>query len=298
MSKKGEAFRIACPSCGAEVGSPCRTKRGSATPAVHSARREKVRKQAVKVWREKYPDAEKGYGMWTVRDGPWHAYVREGEDPTHWVHDDGWWIWDYSPHSPRLVPTFEVSIPQEPSRPYEFGKTRCQTLEEAKEMVLILRARLDFIRLLDDRYFARCEALERLAGHLVPVNLSEPKKEPKAVKFKFIGMTSSIDDLLDNVITSRLTIRVANALHWFCEKLEGMRGDSGIGRPLPKSSDMWPGMQPSYDWWGGLPIPRRVGDLTKWPKSKLLRIDNLGAKSVDYLEAVLNDAGYAFKEEG
>jgi hypothetical protein len=97
-----------------------------------------------------------------------------------------------------------------------------------------------------------------------------------------IGPKSTIEELLGNNPPSYLNVRTQNALYRFSEKLEECR----------KSPSKSP------DYLDGLPTLRTVGDLTKWPKRKLLMIQDVGRKTIDYLESALEDAGYEFKDEG
>jgi len=119
-------------------------------------------------WLKKYPDATMYYGLSVVKRGKWQAYTEPGVEPSHWTHEDGWSIWDYSDLQGQRELPVEICIPQEPRRPFDYGKIKCRNLQEAMETIPLLRARLNLIRALDTRYFARIEALEKIAGHLVP----------------------------------------------------------------------------------------------------------------------------------
>lgn len=90
------------------------------------------------------------------------------------------------------------------------------------------------------------------------------------------------DTTIDQLLTSNqryVEVRVANALYFFCEKLEKER-EAGTPRLI----------------WDGLPIPKTIADLTKWSHAKLLAIPGIGRKSVEYLEKLLNEAGYKLEE--
>ena len=111
--------------------------------------------------------------------------------------------------------------------------------------------------------------------------LIKPFLEAKKASERPLPLDTTIDQLLTGN-QRYIEVRVANALYLFCERLEKER-KTGVAHPA------------SYIWYD-LPIPKTVGDLTKWSHARLRAIPKMGKKSVEYLEKLLNEAGYQLEE--
>ena len=111
------------------------------------------------------------------------------------------------------------------------------------------------------------------------------EKEEAPPKKRVVTLSSNMEDLFRGVNEGSVTVRTLNALELFARKMEEDRKRVKTGHAAK-----YP------DWFEGYPSPRTVGDLTKWTKRRLLQIQNLGPKSVEHLEAVLNAAGFQFEE--
>ena len=107
--------------------------------------------------------------------------------------------------------------------------------------------------------------------------------EEEVVPKPVAKLTDDIEALFPNPPTdwsaNYLTIRVLNAMFKFSKWLEE---DRKSGKALT--------------WYAGYPVPKTVGDLTKWTKARLLGIKDMGRKSVAHLESALNEAGYQLTE--
>ena len=106
-------------------------------------------------------------------------------------------------------------------------------------------------------------------------------EEEKPPQKRLITPASDLDELFADVHDTHVTVRTLNAMYRFCEELE---------------KDRKKGESEKRSWFKGYPAPKTVGDLTKWTRFRLLGIKDMGEKSVDHLEAVLNDFGYKLKE--
>jgi hypothetical protein len=103
------------------------------------------------------------------------------------------------------------------------------------------------------------------------------------VEEPFPGAYKTVDKLLgEHGHVDNLYVRVANAMYLFSQSLAERRH---AGSSLA-------------DFWEGLPVPNYVVDLVQWSRRDLEAIPNMGRKSVDYLERVLNEAGHKLREGG
>lgn len=97
-------------------------------------------------------------------------------------------------------------------------------------------------------------------------------------KARRLSPTASIQTELLAGTCGPLACRVSNALDRFVKKREAQAKDDVV-RFLDH-----------------LPIPRTVGDLTQWSQAHLLTIPDFGRKSIEFLEALLEEAGYKLSE--
>ncbi len=112
------------------------------------------------------------------------------------------------------------------------------------------------------------------------VTLIKPFLEAKKASERPLPIETPIDQLLTGN-ERYIEVRVANAMYLFCERLKKERK---MGGARPRRI------------WDGLPIPKTIADLTKWSHAKLRGIPKMGKKSVEYLEKLLNKAGYQLEE--
>lgn len=98
------------------------------------------------------------------------------------------------------------------------------------------------------------------------------KQEP-VVEQTAIGPESSIDDLMNrSEHQPGVSVRTANAIFRFNEEFK------------------------DPDRWWGLPKLITVGDLLRWSRRDMLEIKHMGPRSVDYIEKILANEGFALKK--
>ena len=121
------------------------------------------------------------------------------------------------------------------------------------------------------------------------------EKEEAPPKKRVVTVKSDMEALFRGVNEGSVTVRTLNALYRFSQKMDEDR-KRGLGT-THSASPVIQALAPKYPhWYEGYPAPKTVGDLTKWTTRKLLQIKDLGPKSVDHLEAVLNKAGFQLEE--
>ncbi len=124
------------------------------------------------------------------------------------------------------------------------------------------------------------ERVIRTLSLTASATLIKPFLEAKKASERPLPIETTIDQLLTGN-QPYIEVRVANALYLFCERLKKERK---MGGARPRRI------------WDGLPIPKTIADLTKWSHAKLRGIPKMGKKSVEYLEKLLNEAGYQLEE--
>ena len=121
------------------------------------------------------------------------------------------------------------------------------------------------------------------------------EEEEAPPKKKVVTAKSDMEELFRGVNERPVTVRTLNALYRFSQKVDEDRKHRGLG--THSASPLVQALAPKYPhWYEDYPAPWTVGDLTKWTKRRLLQIKDLGPKSVEHLEAVLNKAGFQFEE--